>query len=209
MLKKKLIQILGLSMAAVVAMAAPTLELRSGQTTVELSREFLGAATSLGVAVSPVSGAAVRSRNGKTNAVFPVTNGSIDTGVLRLEVIHSGGLSLKAGETLVTLSQFNIENAVNGTLRLKGIVTVNDVMVGELPLFDLALTESPSARPGNLLRSDIALGGNVRLAGVRVTLSGEAATALNGVFNITAFSRGLNIGTATVEAFFDERVSLL
>ena len=191
------------------AIAAPTLELRAGQTTVELSTEFLSAVTSLGVAVTPVSGGALRSRNGKTTAVFPVTNGSVDTGLLRLEVIHSGGLSLRAGETVVTLSQFNIENVTGGALRLKGIVTANDSIVGELPLFDLTLTDSPSARPSNLLRSDINLGGSLRLAGVRVALSGDAAAALNSVFKVTAFSRGLNIGTATVDAFFDERLNLL
>lgn len=191
------------------AIAAPTLELRAGQTTVELSTEFLGAVTSLGVSVTPVSGGAIRSRNGKTTAVFPVTNGSVDTGLLRLEVIHSGGLTLRAGDTVVTLSQFNIENATGGALRLKGIVTANDVIVGEVPLFDLTLTESPSARPSNLLRSDINLGGSLRLAGVRVALSGEAAAALNSVFKVTAFSRGLNIGTASVDAFFDERLNLL
>ena len=191
------------------AIAAPTLELRAGQTTVELSTEFLGAVTSLGVSVTPVSGGAIRSRNGKTTAVFPVTNGSVDTGLLRLEVIHSGGLSLRAGDTVVTLSQFNIENVTGGALRLKGIVTANDVIVGEVPLFDLTLTESPSARPSNLLRSDINLGGSLRLAGVWVALSGEAAAALNGVFRVTAFSRGLNIGTASVDAFFDERLNLL
>jgi hypothetical protein len=191
------------------AIAAPTLELRAGQTTVELSTEFLGAVTSLGVSVTPVSGGAIRSRNGKTTAVFPVTNGNVDTGLLRLEVIHSGGLSLRAGDTIVTLSQFNIENATGGALRLKGIVTANDVIVGEVPLFDLTLTESPSARPSNLLRSDINLGGSLRLAGVRVALSGEAAAALNSVFKVTAFSRGLNIGTASVDAFFDERLNLL
>jgi hypothetical protein len=191
------------------AIAAPTLELRAGQTTVELSTEFLGAVTSLGVSVTPVSGGAIRSRNGKTTAVFPVTNGNVDTGLLRLEVIHSGGLSLRAGDTVVTLSQFNIENATGGALRLKGIVTANDVIVGEVPLFDLTLTESPSARPSNLLRSDINLGGSLRLAGVRVALSGEAAAALNSVFKVTAFSRGLNIGTASVDAFFDERLNLL
>ena len=191
------------------AIAAPTLELRAGQTTVELSTEFLGAVTSLGVSVTPVSGGAIRSRNGKTTAVFPVTNGSVDTGLLRLEVIHSGGLTLRAGDTVVTLSQFNIENATGGALRLKGIVTANDSIVGEVPLFDLTLTESPSARPSNLLRSDINLGGSLRLAGVRVALSGEAAAALNSVFKVTAFSRGLNIGTASVDAFFDERLNLL
>ena len=190
------------------AMAAPTLELRAGQTTVELSGEFLTALSTLKVSAAAGSGAILRSRNGKTSAVFPITNGNVDTGLLRLEVIHSGGLILRAGDTAVTLSQLNIENAVDGTLRCKGIVAVNDVIVGEVPLFDLTLTESPSARPSNFVRSDISLGGALRLANVRVALSGEAAAALNGAFKVTAFGRGLNIGTAIVDAFFDERLIL-
>lgn len=209
MLRKTFLKTISLSLAATLAMAAPTLELRSGQTTVALAQEFLNAATTLGVRVAPLAEGQIRVRNNRTSAVFPVTNGSVDTGSLRLEVFHSGGLSLTAGDTVVTLEQFAIENTVDGNLRLKGIVTANGTMVGEVPIFDLTLTESPSARPGNLLRSDILLGGNLRLAGVRVTLSGEAASALNSVFNVTAFSRGLNIGTATVEAFFDERQNLL
>jgi len=200
------------SVAAIMiphAIAAPTLELRSGQTVVELSSEFLNAVASLGVSVTSVSGAAIRNRNGKRTAVFPVTNGSVDTGFLRLELIHSGGLTLQAGDTRVTLSQFNIENVTGGALRLKGIVTANDSIVGEVPLFDLTLTESPSARPLNFSRSDVNLGGSLRLAGVRLALSGEAAAALNSVFKVTAFSRGLNIGTANVDAFIDERLNLL
>jgi hypothetical protein len=198
--------------AAVVApkaIAAPTLELRSGQTTVELSSEFLTAARTLGVNLAAVSGGQLRSRNGKTSIVFPVTQGNVDLGTLRLEVLHSGGLTISAGATRVTLAQFNIENLVNGVLRLKGIVTAGDSIVGEVPLFDLTLTENPSARPSNLVRSDIALGGVLRLTNVRVSLTAEAATALNGAFSVSAFARGLNIGTATIDAFFDERLSLL
>ncbi len=212
MLRSSFLKIACAGVAAVVApkaMAAPTLELRSGQTTVELSSEFLTAARTLGVNLATVSGGQLRSRNGKTSIVFPVTQGNVDLGTLRLEVLHSGGLTISAGATRVTLSQFNIENLVNGVLRLKGIVTAGDSIVGEVPLFDLTLTENPSARPSNLVRSDIALGGVLRLTNVRVSLTAEAATALNGAFSVSAFARGLNIGTATIDAFFDERLSLL
>lgn len=212
MLRSSFLKIACAGVAAVVApkaIAAPTLELRSGQTTVELSSEFLTAARTLGVNLAAVSGGQLRSRNGKTSIVFPVTQGNVDLGTLRLEVLHSGGLTISAGATRVTLAQFNIENLVNGVLRLKGIVTAGDSIVGEVPLFDLTLTENPSARPSNLVRSDIALGGVLRLTNVRVSLTAEAATALNGAFSVSAFARGLNIGTATIDAFFDERLSLL
>lgn len=199
------------SMAALLvpyAIAAPTLEIRSGQTTVDLSGTFLTALTTLNVTPSTTAGGALRSRNGKTQLVFPITNGNIDTGVARLEVLHSGGLTLTAGTTAINLSQFNIENAVDGTLRLRGIVTANDSTVGEVPLFNLGLTEAITARPWNFVRNDISLGGVVRIGGVRVTLTQEAAAALNGAFRVTAFTAGLEIGTAAIEGVFDERVNI-
>jgi hypothetical protein len=182
--------------------------LRSGQTTVELSPEFLAALGSLRVSPSTTTPGALRSRNNKATLVFPVTNGNIDTGLTRLEIIHSGGLTLTAGSTAVNLSQFNIENLADGQLRIRGIVSANDAIVGELPLFNLNLSEPISVRPSNFVRSDIALGGAVRIAGVRVALTSEAAAALNGAFRVTAFAAGFSVGTATVEAFFDERVNL-
>jgi hypothetical protein len=189
------------------AVAAPTLDLRPGQTTVDLSGEFLAAARALNLTVTPSGNAQLRVRNNRTQAIFPITSGTIDTGILRLEAFHSGGLSIQAGMTKVNLSQFTIENTTDGRLRLKGIVSAGDSIVGELPLFDLTLTDSVSTRPFNLVRSDIAFGGNVRITGVRVALTSEAAAALNGVFRVTAFGAGLNIGVATVDAFFDERQS--
>jgi hypothetical protein len=211
MRKRLFLRVVCASLAALLvpyAVAAPTLELRSGQTTVELSPEFLAALNTLRVSPSTTVPGALRTRNNKPSLVFPITNGNIDTGITRLEVIHSGGLTLTAGSTAVNLSQFVIENVSDVQLRIRGLVSANDVIVAELPLFNLSLTESISARPSNLVRSDIALGGSVRIPAVRVALTSEAATALNGAFRVTAFAAGFNIGTATVEAFFDERVNL-
>jgi hypothetical protein len=55
----------------------------------------------------------------------------------------------------------------------------------------LALTEGPKATSvhGNT---------QIDLKGVGVTLAKPAADALNGVFKVTAFKEGLNIGTAKV-----------
>lgn len=211
MRKRSFLRVVCASLAALLvpyAVAAPTLELRSGQTTVELSPEFLAALGSLRVSPSTSNPGALRSRNNKATLVFPITNGNIDTGLTRLEVLHSGGLTLTAGSTAVNLSQLNIENLADGQLRIRGIVSANDAIVGELALFNLTLSEPISVRPSNFVRSDIALGGAVRISGVRVALTSEAAAALNGAFRVTAFSAGFNIGTAAVEAFFDERVNL-
>jgi hypothetical protein len=42
---------------------------------------------------------------------------------------------------------------------------------------------------------------NLDLTNVNVALSNEAATALNRAFNVTAFTAGLQVGTAQVDAF--------
>jgi hypothetical protein len=41
----------------------------------------------------------------------------------------------------------------------------------------------------------------VEVKNVNVVLSQDAATALNGVFKVTAFQSGLKIGTANVQAY--------
>jgi hypothetical protein len=208
MLRTSFLKIACLSAVAVItpqAIAAPTLDLRPGQTTVDFSGEFLSAARALNLTITPSGPGQLRIRNNRTQAIFPVTSGSVDTGILRLEAFHSGGLTITAGTTRVNLSQFIIENTTDGRLRLRGIVSAGDAIVGELSLFDLTLTDSVSTRPFNLVRSDIAFGGSVRLTGVRLALTSEAAAALNATFRVTAFGAGLNIGTASVDAFFDER----
>ena len=43
----------------------------------------------------------------------------------------------------------------------------------------------------------------MKVSGVAVTLSTEAAATLNSIFNVTAFSRGFPIGVATVHAILE------
>jgi hypothetical protein len=92
--------------------------------------------------------------------------------------------------TIVELTDYAITN-LDGKPVLTGLVKANDSLVGRIPLFNLALTEGPKATSvhGNT---------QIDLKGVGVTLAKPAADALNGVFKVTAFKEGLNIGTAKV-----------
>ena len=76
---------------------------------------------------------------------------------------------------------------------LTGIVTANGSIVGRIPLFNLALPAGISLPlvlpPG----PEILL-----IEGNRMTLTQEAATALNGVFATTAFPAGFDVGIASV-----------
>jgi hypothetical protein len=181
---------LALSVAAGAAIAAPTVSTLGGDTQVALSATFVQALTSLGVAPSPSFPA--RLRHG--TATFPIPTGEIDLGTLKGEIAHNGGLNLDAGGTRVNISSFQIDTT-GAAPAITGLVKVNDALIGRIALFDLQLTAAPTVRR-------YALYGTLQLKDVGVTLSAEAAEALNGVFGVTAFAAGLPVGTARSNTFF-------
>jgi hypothetical protein len=84
---------------------------------------------------------------------------------------------------------------------LTGLVIANGSVVGRIRLFDIALPA------GITLPLQPAANRFFDLAGARLTLSGGAATALNGVFGVTAFTAGFPIGTGRVSAFLDDDIA--
>lgn len=167
--------------------AGPSVALRLGATSVTLSADLLNAASALQVTLDDVSPAVVAGGV----AIFPIVGGVLDAANARGEIIHLGGLSLRAGGTTVTLTDFVIDTT-GAQPRLTGLVTAGGNVVGRVPLFDLQLPElplplTPSAR------------GKLTINQVTLTLTAEAAAALNATFNVSAFSAGLNIGTAKVK----------
>jgi hypothetical protein len=94
---------------------------------------------------------------------------------------------------------FNIE--LTGTPGLTGLVVANGTVVGRIRLFDIALPAGITLplRPVANRFFD--------LDGARLTLNSGAATALNGVFGITAFAGGFPIGVGRVSAFLDDDIS--
>jgi hypothetical protein len=169
------------------AIAAPSADFVGGKTSVTLSSDFVNALTTLKVTPGTVGSARLK----QGVASFPIVSGAGDLGTVKLEVNHRGGLSLKAGSTIVELTDYAITN-LDGKPVLTGLVKANDSLVGRIPLFNLALTEGPKTTTAH---------GNtqIQLKGVGVKLSKPAADALNGVFKVTAFKEGLNIGTAKVD----------
>jgi hypothetical protein len=177
---------LGLALTATVN-AAPTVSTFSGATRVELSSTFIGALTSLGVSVSREFPAHLRDGV----AGFPIPAGEIDLSNAKGEIVHTGGLNLKAGDLTVTLSSFVIDTT-GAAPKLTGIVKANDSIVGRITLFDLKLNEAPQAK--EFYRGVT----NIKISNVDVTLSAEAAAALNDAFKVTAFTAGIPIGKARV-----------
>lgn len=136
------------------ASAAPT---KKGQTVVTLDPTAAGVITGLGVAVAPTGPA---SASGLA-FTFPVVGRTGDA-----VIQHVGGLSLTAGETVVTLSNFSIDT---GTGVVSGVV--DDTV--RAPLFTLGAQSTD---------------------GLELELTEVAADYLNGAFDVDVFTKGLVIG---------------
>ena len=163
---------------------------RSGTVTPSSSSapQFVGALGSLRIAPSKVLPGTLHQRI----AFFPITGGRLDAANAKGEVPHAGGLTLTRGSTQVVITDFIIDTT--SAPKLTGIVTANGSIVGRIPLFNLAL-------PQLVLPLQLPPGPETLLIeGNRVTLTAEAATALNGAFGTTAFTPGFYIGIASVYA---------
>jgi hypothetical protein len=172
------------------AAAQQSTSLGGGATTVQLSSDFVGAVRALGLQVTPLRRSSLYGWQGKFYAQFPISDGEIDLATAKGEIFHTGGLSLRAGATRVQLRAFNIDTTGAAPV-LSGLVVANDAVVGRLPLFNIGL-------PAGFRVPLQARHGFLVLNGVRLTLTTQAASALNGAFGVTAFTGGFNIGNATV-----------
>ncbi|MEL6222521.1 MAG: hypothetical protein AAFQ57_08335 [Cyanobacteria bacterium J06626_14] len=163
---------------------------RNGKTSVSLSTDLTNALSSLGVQASGFGNTTIQ--DGVAN--FLVTGGSADLENTAVEIIHSGGLTFRAGTTEVSLTDFIISN-LDGQTTLTGLVLVNGELVTRAPLFDLEIGSVGTSRRRRRPNLDI--------DDVEVSLSDAAADVLNQAFGVTAFEGGFNIGTATVDARFN------
>ncbi|MCB0878769.1 MAG: HtaA domain-containing protein, partial [Thermoleophilia bacterium] len=148
-----------------------------GDTQLAVSDAALGALTTLGITPGAAADATLE---GATYA-FPITGGSVRLSNLAGSITHSGGITLTKAATTVTLSDFTIDTR---RAQLWGKVNGSDAVA----LLDLDLS-SPTVSTGKQ---------SVTVAGVPGTLTEGAASALNGAFGTTAFTKGLLLGTATV-----------
>ncbi|MDJ0392468.1 hypothetical protein QMK17_03860 [Rhodococcus sp. G-MC3] len=172
--------------------AAEVASLTGVDTAVALDAGFTGALTSLGLTPGTVGTATLT--DGSLH--FPITGGNVkywEPGTVdpyvQGKVIHNGsGLSLTAGDTVVELTNFDIDP---GTSILTGDVMVNGAeAAADAVLFDLdGRTLQPLATGPN----DTAI-----LQGTEVKISETAAGLLNDTFKTDAVTPGLLVGIATI-----------
>jgi hypothetical protein len=165
-----------------------TKTVEAGWTSVKLSGDLVTALQTLGVTPGTITPSKLRV--GKVN--FPATAGAIDLKSLKGEIVHSGGLTLTAGNTQVRLQTFTIDTTGAAPV-LTGLVTVNGALLGRVPLFDINLSGS-SIRVND---------GILTISKVGLTLNKVAAAALNQAFGVNAFSSGSPVGSGKVIAALD------
>ncbi len=166
------------------------------QTAVTLDKDFVAALTSLKVKPGTTGRATLDAATGK--AAFPITGGSVtyykpDSGVepfVQGLINHQGsGLSLTGGGKVVKLENFEVDPEMS---MLFGKVTVDGMVAFErAPLF---LLDGSTLKP-----LAVNAGSNTAvLEGAGVSLTKEAAGALNMVFGITDLKEGLEVGIAEI-----------
>ncbi|MFH7323602.1 hypothetical protein [Aeromicrobium sp. JJY06] len=129
-----------------------------------------------GITPAPTAGAKAFAYKGTLAARFPITGYRLKG----LQIKHSGGLSLTAGASTITVSDFTIDLARG---RVSGKVTGTIGDVGRVDLFKIRSSD----------RRD--------LGAVRLTLTDTAAGALNATFGVDAFTENATFGYATPRPF--------
>ena len=166
------------------------------QTAVTLDPAFLKGITDLKLTPGVIGGAKLDAATGKIS--FPITGGNVTyfdpksgvTPFVTGEIEHAkSGLSLTGGGKKVELTDFVVDP---GESMLTGKVTVDGKTAFEsAPLFFLdGSTVNPldtTSQPGFAV-----------LEGTTVSLSKEAAEALNGVFGVKALSEFFKVGIAEI-----------
>lgn len=162
------------------AQAAGTARVAGGQTMLKLYPATGRALAANGVSVTPVAPA----KAGASGLTFPVTGGAVNPANLRGAVDHSGAIRFRGGGRTVVLRNPRY------TIRKGRAALSAAVGKARLTVLDLSLSRARVGRDGPLTKT---------ASGIRATLTGGAAAALNRAFATRLFERGLPIGTVRTQ----------
>ncbi|HEY4281014.1 MAG TPA: hypothetical protein VGM91_22570 [Conexibacter sp.] len=154
-------------------MAASTVKLSGGTTTIRIAGSAAKALRSAGVTMSPSKPAQATG----AGILLPVSGGSIDPATAKGTISQKGGLVLKKGRTKLSLGNL-VLNTSKGTLSAKS---------GKTSVAIASLSGGKVARRGFA----------TTVSGVKVKLNKTGAGALNTSFATRAFKAGLVLATAS------------
>ena len=124
---------------------------------------------------------AVAPATAKTRLLFPVSGGQIVVATLVGTVDHAGGLTFRHSGKSVTVTSFVINT---NTKQLTATVGGQS-----MPIFDLNLASHKRARGRH---------GTVVASNIKLTVTSQAATALDSGLGESTFKAGMNFGIATL-----------
>ena len=191
MLYKRLVTRMGLLavlfFVASLGLAQQTRTINNGMTELDLSDSAVSGLNALGITLDGASPTHISDGS----AFITVVGGAIDLDTASGNVVHSGGLKLTQGNTEVRLESLIIDTTGPSPI-VTGLVVVDKKMVGRLPVFNLTI---PSGLTLPLVAEDNFF---VHVKGFGVTLTAQAASALNSAFSTTGFTNGFDVGMANV-----------
>jgi hypothetical protein len=173
--------------SATASLGQSTSGIQSGKTTIRLAETFISTVTGFGAQLGTVS--PTQLQNGGVD--FPITGGAIDLATAKGQFLHSGGLTFTSGSTQVRLESL-IMDTTGTTPQITGLMVIDNVLAGRLPLFDLKL---PTGLTLPLKTTDDVLS----LTDVAVTATNATAQTLSTRFKVTV-PANLVVGTASVTA---------
>ena len=153
------------------------------------SRVLVGKQTS--VALNPATSELLREHQIVVTAVapatyrktllWPVSGGQIAVATVAGTIAHTGGVKLSHAGKSVQVTSFIVNTSTKQVTALVG---------GQrLPIFALDLSS---------VKHQTAVGGTIVESGLKLTLTEQAATALNSALGVSAFKTGQLFGTATL-----------
>jgi hypothetical protein len=149
-------------------------------TTVIVNPAVSAALKHAGITVSAVAPATA-----KTRLRFPVSGGQIVVATLAGTVDHTGGLTFRHSGKSVTLTNFVINTK---TKQLTATVSGRSMLIFNLN----------HARPQSVSRPH----GTVVASNIKLTVTSQAATALNSDLGVSTFKAGKNFGVATLTVVY-------
>jgi hypothetical protein len=183
---------LAMLVSANFASAQKTDTVTNGSTNITLASTVVPALTSAGISLGTQSGTSLHSGVIDLSAI----GGAVDLDTGNAQVIHNGGINLTAGSNKVILQSLMIDTT-NGAAIISGLVSVNGVLLGRMPIFDLSVS-SALTFPFTTNNQ-----GRLTVTGIDVTLDSTIAGLLNSTFTSAGnpFAGGITIGTAVVQIY--------
>lgn len=196
-MKKTATLLLALGFAPAITLAAPTLQIKGGQTSFVPSEAAFEAFTDCDVErVKPG-----HVKPGVKRIRFPISGGALDMEGLTGEIEHKGGVLLSCTLGMgkqVELHNFRLdlpeteteteaESEVQAPV-ISALATVDGTLVGRIAMF------TPG---GDAFTSSVNNGGLVLLSDVSLILTDEGANFLNEQLDITSLSEGMDLGQSS------------